>query len=167
MEIFHLIRAGIRDYVGIPDFTLDTFSKRKFVQKKSATIYVPRRFARFGPRRLFRTLVHVYPGLAAKYEIFHKHEFTENLPGKPNRVGDFILVVGGEDFLRKLALYPERYVFHINPYWRFTIRGIDRAPHTPISDADIEHAARSLEFSRELSHSISPSVPTVTPPNTS
>ena len=159
MEIFNLFRAGIRDYMGIPNFTLDTFSRKEFVQKKSATIYVPRRFARFGPRRLFRTLVHVYPGLAARYELFHKHEFTENLPGKPNRIGDFILVVGGEAFLKKLALYPESYVFHINPYWRFTIRGTDRQLAIPISDEDIEHAAHSLEFSRELSHKISPTEP--------
>ena len=137
MQIFNDIRAGLRNYEGIPGFTLESFSKQEFVEKKSATIYVPQRFARFGPRRLFRSLVHLYPGLAAKYEIFHKQEFTENLPGRPNRIGDYILVVGGEAFLEKLSRYPERYVFHINAYWRFTIRGGVRNPIS-VSDDDLE-----------------------------
>ena len=164
MEVFNLFRAGIRDYRGIPGHTVDTFSRQEFVEKKSATIYVPKRFARFGPRRLFRTLVHVYPGLAARYEIFHKQEFTENVPGKPNRIGDYILVVGGEPFLEKLARYPEKYVFHINSYWRFTIRGGSRNP-VPISADDLDHVARSMEFSRELSETISPTTQAIVPVN--
>ena len=71
MAIFNEITAGLRNYEGITGFTLETFYKQEFIEKKSATIYVPQRFARFGPRRLFRSLVHLYPGLAAKYEIFH------------------------------------------------------------------------------------------------
>ena len=77
------------------------------------------------------------------------------MPGKPNRIGDYILVVGGEPFLEKLARYPEKYVFHINSYWRFTIRGGTRNP-MPISDDDLDHVARSMDFSRELSETISP-----------
>ena len=160
MELFNTFRAGIRAYSEIPGFTLDTFSKAEFAEKKSATIYVPQRFARYGARRLFWTLVHVYPGLAARYEIFHTHVFTENIPGRPKRIGDYILVVGGAEFLDKLANYPEKFVFHLNSFWRFTIRGGNRRPAN-ITDEDIERAAYSLEFSREISHTISPSTPTI------
>ena len=155
MEMFNLFREGIREYTGIPGFTIGTFSRQEFVEKKSATIYVPQRFARFSPRRLFRSLVHFYPGIAARYEIYHKQEFTENIPGRPKRIGDYILVVGGSAFLEKLSRYPEAFVFHINPYWRFTIRGGERNP-VPISADDLDHAARSLDFSRKLSETISP-----------
>ena len=160
MDIFNTFRAGVRNYSEIPGFTLDTFSKSEFIEKKTATIYVPQRFGRFGARRLFRTLVHVYPGLAARYEIFHRHEFKENIPGRPNHIGDSILVVGGPDFLEKLANYPEKFVFHLNSFWRFTIRGGNRRP-TTVTQEDIDRAAFSLEFSREISHTISPSVPTI------
>ena len=160
MELFNAFRAGIRAYSDIPGFTLDTFSKSEFVEQKSATIYVPQRFARYGARRLFRTLVHVYPGLAARYEIYHTHIFKENIPGRPKRIGDYILVVGGEEFMDKLANYPEKFVFHHNSFWRFTIHGGLCRPAN-ITDEEIERAAYSIEFSREISHTISPSTPTI------
>ena len=91
----------------------------------------------------------------SEYTILHRHTFETNLPGKPKREGDAILILGGEEFLDKLANYPEDFVFHINLHWRFTIRGGPRNPHN-VSQDDLDHAAYSLNYSRELSQKISP-----------
>ena len=48
-----------------------------------------------------------YPEIHSEYTILHRHVFDTNLPGRPKREGDAILVMGGAEFLDKLSHYPE------------------------------------------------------------
>ena len=42
--IFNQIRENIRNYRGIDGYVLETFSGEEFMEKKTITIYIPRRF---------------------------------------------------------------------------------------------------------------------------
>ena len=94
-------------------------------------------------------LINDYPALHSEYTILHRHTFDENLPGRPKRMGDAILILGGQQFLEKLSVFPEEYVFHINRHWRFTIRGGPRKPHQ-VTPEELERAAHDITFSREF-----------------
>ena len=94
-EVFNQIRDGIRAYAELPGHLFDTFAKDDFIEKKTATIYVPKRFARFGHDMLFSALLNDYPGLHSEYTVLHRHVFSDDVPGRPKRKGDAILVCGG------------------------------------------------------------------------
>ena len=155
MPVFNRFRAQIRGYQDSPNFLFDTYPKDEFIEKKTASIYVSHRFKCFGPTRMMEALLGAYPGLHAEYTLLHQHTFETNLPGRPDRAGDAILVLGGHHFLDKLSRYPEEFVFHISRRWRFTIKGGPRKPHD-VTKYELERAAFDLRFSRELSTRISP-----------
>ena len=97
---------------------------------------------RYGHRRLFRGLFHDYPGLIAKYRC--RHGITlEATPARPNRAGDSILIISG-DILKKFALLPENFIFHVNAHWKITIKGGDRTVD-PLTE--VEDLARDAELS--------------------
>ena len=123
MPIFNRIRAGIREYTGCPGFRFETQSKQTFVQKNTATIYVPLRQKRYIHKPLMKFLFSAYPDLKSDYTCLEQVRFVENTPEKPRRKGDTILILGGTDFLSKLAQYDENHVFHMNSYWKLTIKG--------------------------------------------
>ena len=147
-------REEIRSY-DAPNHKFDTFAKEEFIEKKTASIYVPRRFSCFGPQMTIESLMEDYPGLHSEFTILHRHVFEENIPGRPKRQGDSILIIGGPFFLERLSYYPEEFVFHINRQWKFTVRGGPRKPHT-ITQEELEIAAMDLRYSRNLSKKIAP-----------
>ena len=52
MEVFNRFCQQIRVYAENPEYTYDTFAKQEFIEKKTASIYVSRRFSRFSPQDL-------------------------------------------------------------------------------------------------------------------
>ena len=155
MSVFNRFREQIRRFTGNPDCIFDTYAKQDFIEKKTASIYVSHRFKAFGPARMMEALLGAYPGLHTEYMLLHRHVFETNLPGRPDRAGDSILVLGGPHFLEKLSRYPEEFVFHISRRWRFTIKGGPRKQHD-VTKFELDRAAFDLKYSRELSKRISP-----------
>ena len=153
--MFNRFRAEIRNYNEIADVTFDTFARDEFIEKRTASIYIPRRFKCFGPQLTIESLMSDYPGLHSEFVILHRHVFEEDIPGRPKREGDCILIIGGPHFLEKLSFYPEEFVFHINRQWKFTVRGGPRKPHT-VTQQELDRAANDLKYSRELSKQIAP-----------
>ena len=128
MPIFNQVRNGIAAYTGCTGYVFSTHNKQTFVEKNAATIYIPARHKRYLPKRFWRFFFKEYPALRSTYTVIDQITFTENDPNKPhvNRIGDTILVVGGEDFLAKLAEFDEDHIFTMNAYWRLTIKGGQR-----------------------------------------
>ena len=93
-----------------------------------------------------------YPELKTGYTMLHRHIYTENMPGKPDRLGDSIVVVGGDDFMKKLEAIPEGFVFHMNSNWKFTIRGGKRSGN--MTKEELDMAAASAAISEEMSAKI-------------
>ena len=123
MPVFNTFRQLIRDYVGLDGYIWETFSKMAFMKPNAATIYVAKRNRRYIHRRLFREIFRNSPRLLCDYIYMYKHTFNEDLPGKPKRKGDSIIVIGGEDFMDKLSRFPEGQSFYVNDDWSPMIRG--------------------------------------------
>ena len=157
MTLFNRFRQSIRTYNDDPGYIFDTYAKEEFMEKRTVSIYISRRFARFSPQIMLQALINDYPVLCSEYTILHRHIFDENIPGRPKREGDAILILGGPQFLEKMSYFPEEYVFHINAHWRFTIRGGPRKTHS-VSSEDIERIARDRNYSREFAKSIIPGI---------
>ena len=102
-----------------------------FMKRNAATIYVAKRHRRYIHRRLFREIFRERPALFSNYTFFHKFTFTEDIPGKPRRKDDSIIVVGGDEFMEKLAQFPEDEKFFVNDDWSPTIRGGNRVGSAP------------------------------------
>ena len=134
MPIFNQIRAGIRSYTGFSGFSFETQTKQTFMLRNTATIYVPVRQKRYIYKPLFNFLFAAYPSLASDYKVIEQVRFTDNTPERPRRKGDTILIVGGSKFLEKLAQFDEDHVFHMNAYWKLTIKGGQRSGGKPNSD---------------------------------
>ena len=122
LDLFFKIIDAIHNYNGHDGYGFITFSKAEYVSQNTATIYVPKRFQRYGHKRMFRVLFSKYPALSADYIMLHEHTFTEDIPGMRSRIGDKILVIGGA-FLKKLAAFHPSHTFELNAHWRLTIRG--------------------------------------------
>ena len=146
MPIFNQVRNGIAAYTGCTGYVFSTHKKPTFVEKNAATIYIPARHKRYLPKRFWRFFFKEYPALRSTYTVIYQITFTENDPNKPhvNRIGDTILVVGGEDFLAKLSEFDEDHIFTMNAYWRLTIKGGQRKSLSGNS-GQIENIAASVK----------------------
>ena len=153
MTVFNLFRAKIREYQGVQGYVLETFSSEDYIEKTMISIYVPQKFNNYGHRRFFRGLFRDYPCLTARYKMQYS-VVLESTPERPNRGGDTIMVLSGDELLHKLAVFPENFMFHVNAHWRATIKGGERHPE-PMSDAILERVARDKEFSMETAQRIS------------
>ena len=129
LPLFWNLIDAIHKYTGVEGYSFITFSKAEYVSQNTATIYIPKRFQRYGHRRMFRVLFSKYPELSADFTLLHEHTFTEDIPGMRPRIGDKIIVIGGP-FLKKLAAFHPTKVFELNAHWRITIRGGARSGDT-------------------------------------
>ena len=123
--LFYSVIDAIQDYTGVKGHSFVVYSKFKYVNRNTATIYFPKRFKRFGHRCLMHMLFSRYPDLTSNYTLLLEQTFTEDLPGRKPRIGDQILVLGGE-FLEEIAKRKESETYEINTHWRITIRGGNR-----------------------------------------
>ena len=153
MGVFNQIRTNIREYNGIPDMVLETFSREDYLEKITLSLYIPKRFAHFTTRDIFRGLFHDYPGIAASYRVMHL-VVLENTPLRPHRAGDKIMVVAGDDLLNKISVFPEEFCFHVNAFWRITIKGGERNAE-PLSESELAQIESSAAYSQEMARKIS------------
>ena len=63
------------------------------------------------------------------------------------------MVLSGPEILAKLALFPERFIFHVNAQWRISIKGGERYPEE-LSEEELDKIAASAEYSMEVAHRI-------------
>ena len=94
LDLFYAVIDAIQAYKGVPDQVFVIYSKFEYVNHNTATIYVPKRFKRYGHRRIMRMLFSKYPRLALNYTLLLEHTFTEDIPGRRSRIDDQILVLG-------------------------------------------------------------------------
>ena len=150
--VFNLFRERIRTYNGVPGYVLDSFSSVDYIERTQITIYVPKKYKNYDHRRLFRGLFRDYPSITAKYKMCHTI-VLESTPDRPHRGGDSIMVISSDDMLEKLALFPERFQFHVNPQWRISIKGGERRAE-PMSEEILARVGQNAEFSMEMAQKI-------------
>ena len=129
----------------------ETSDKIKSLQQDDAlTIYVQRHNKGYLPKGMLRFLFDNYPDLISDYEILYMKRLDTNRPiGQRSRIGDYIVVIGGEDILSKIARYPEDHVFHLSKRWRITIKGgrWNGTPGSSDSDPTRSHSTASFQSS--------------------
>ena len=154
MPVFNLIRQSIRTYKGKEGFTFESYSKIAFMKQNALTIYVPRKYKWAVYIPLMRKLFDNYHSLISDYNHLYTMTFTadrdDKKPDQRSRIGDKIIVIGGNDIMNKIQAFPENFVFHIMQRWKITIRGGHRKGDQ-LTPEELELVRESASFSREFS----------------
>ena len=74
-------------------------------------------------------------------------------PGQRSRIGDKIIVIGGNDIMNKIKAFPESFVFHIMERWKITIKGGHRNGEQ-LTPEELELVRASASFSRDFSDNL-------------
>ena len=128
-------RQAVRNYDGIEGRKYNTYPKNKFVKQNGATIYIPRKYAKWNRHRIMRFLFKAYPDLKASYTILHETHYTAEAPGyktgQRSQIGDLILKLEGREFLDGLRKYRNDATFNLGGDWKISIRGGIRLDDEP------------------------------------
>ena len=147
---------NIRQYREIPNKAFDTYPKALFVRQNGATMYIPKKYAKWKPDRIMRFLFKEYPDLRADYSILYKTTYTaeapSHKPGQRSRIGDLILKLD-RPFVERLHNYPENFTFLISADWKVSIRGGVRADEKQAQSGS-GNEANSPNFSRQFTNSV-------------
>ena len=58
------------------------------------------------------------------------------------------MVISGPELLAKLSIFPENFIFHINQFWRITIKGGNRSAED-LPEREVQRLRDSSEYSIE------------------
>ena len=157
MPVFNLVRQAIRSYTGKEGYTFESYSKIAFMKQNALTIYVPRKYKWAVYIPLMRKLFDNYHSLISDYQHLYTMTFTadrdDRQPGQRSRIGDKIIVLGGNDLMTKIQAFPENFVFHIMERWKITIRGGQRVGDQ-LTPEELELVRASASFSKDFSEQL-------------